>query len=58
MPITACNGATESPWPKEIVTVFSSPQRLGTIGMALSGDGADEALLKLVGLVKDSFGED
>lgn len=23
-----------------------------------AGDGADEALLKLVGLVKDSFGED
>ena len=36
-PITACNGATERPWPKAMVMVLSSPQRLGTIGSALSG---------------------
>jgi hypothetical protein len=36
-PITACSGATESPWPNAMVTVFNSPQRLGTIGSALSG---------------------
>ena len=29
-----------------------------TITIHTSGDGADAALLKLVGLVKDSFGED
>lgn len=29
-----------------------------SITIHTSGDGADEALLKLVGLVKDSFGED
>ncbi len=29
-----------------------------TIEIAVSGDGADLALLKLVGLVKDGFGED
>ena len=38
MPITACSGATERPWPKAIVMVFSSPHRLGTIGSALSGN--------------------
>ncbi len=37
-PITACNGATERPWPKAMVTVLSSLQRLGTIGSALSGN--------------------
>ena len=37
MPITACNGATDRPWPKAMVTVLSSPQCLGTIGSALSG---------------------
>ena len=37
-PITDCSGATESPWPNEMVTVLSSPQRLGTIGSALSGN--------------------
>ena len=34
---TACSGATEIPWPNAIVTVLSSPQRLGTSGSALSG---------------------
>ena len=29
-----------------------------TIEIAVAGDGADLALLKLVGLVKDGFGED
>ena len=29
-----------------------------TIEIAVSGDGSDLALLKLVGLVKDGFGED
>ena len=29
-----------------------------SITIHTAGDGADEALLKLVGLVKDSFGED
>ena len=38
MPITACSGATDSPWPNAIVTVFNSPQRFGTIGAALSGN--------------------
>src|SRR5262249_27026050 len=38
IPITACNGATESPCPKAIVTVLSSPQCLGTNGSALSGN--------------------
>ncbi len=37
-PITACSGATERPWPKAMVMVLSSPQRLGTIGSALSGN--------------------
>ena len=35
--ITACSGATDRPWPNAMVTVLSSPQRLGTIGSALSG---------------------
>ena len=35
---TACNGATESPWPNAIVTVLSSAQRLGASGSALSGN--------------------
>ena len=35
--IIACSGATERPWPNAMVTVFSSPQRLGTSGSALSG---------------------
>ncbi len=38
MPITACSGATAMPWPNAMVTVFSSPQCLGTIGEALSGN--------------------
>lgn len=29
-----------------------------TIEIAVSGDGADVALLRLIGLVKDGFGED
>lgn len=29
-----------------------------SIEIAVSGEGADQALLKLVGLVKDGFGED
>ena len=33
----ACSGATDRPWPKAMVTVLSSPQRLGTSGSALSG---------------------
>ena len=37
-PITACNGATDRPCPKAMVMVLSSPQRLGTIGSALSGN--------------------
>ena len=37
MPITACSGATDRPWPKAMVIVLSSPQRFGTIGSALSG---------------------
>ena len=37
MPATACSGATERPWPNAMVTVLSSPQRLGTSGSALSG---------------------
>jgi len=38
IPITACSGATDRPWPKAMVTVLSSPQCLGTIGSALSGN--------------------
>ena len=29
MPITACSGATERPWPNAMVTVLSSPQLRG-----------------------------
>ena len=36
--IIACSGATDSPWPNAMVTVLSSPQRLGTSGSALSGN--------------------
>ena len=35
--IVACSGATERPWPNAMVMVLSSPQRFGTIGIALSG---------------------
>ena len=35
--ISACSGATATPWPKAIVMVLSSPQRDGTIGSAFSG---------------------
>ena len=36
--ISACNGATLSPWPKAIVIVLSSLQRFGTSGSAFSGN--------------------
>ncbi len=36
-PMSDCSGATDRPWPNAMVTVLSSPQRLGTIGSALSG---------------------
>ena len=37
-PIAACNGATDRPWPKAMVAVVRSLQRLGRIGSALSGN--------------------
>jgi hypothetical protein len=37
-PMIACSGATDRPWPNAMVMVLSSPQRLGTIGSALSGN--------------------
>ena len=37
MPMTACKGSTERPWPNAMVTVFTSPQCFGTIGSRLSG---------------------
>ena len=36
--MVACSGATERPWPNAMVMVLSSPQRFGTIGIALSGN--------------------
>ncbi len=56
--VQVCKDGTEAAGGSILGLMMLGAAKGDTIEIAVSGDGADQALAKLVGLVRDGFGED